>query len=201
MFASHEIALDARYEVAGARLAHVADWGVLHGMSETAYEGGLEMLIRVGPLGGAPGLSKLVRVRVLDPVRRSGTMTVSLRWEATGLAGELFPVLDADLTLRRESDDQSRLSLVGSYRPPLGRPGVVLDKTIMSRVAAATIRSLLDRLAAALADPAPDSPVERDSALRSRPVNEPDQSWPYRPNVRRQVRSRQNVPAGCSPDV
>ena len=155
MFAVDEVIIEARCEVAGVRLTHLVDWGALRGVSEAAFLGGLETVIRVGPFGAARGLSKLVRVRVLDPVRRGATMTVSLRWEATGLAGELFPVLDADMTLMPEGGDRSRLGLIGSYRPPWGRFGAVLDQTIMSGVAEATIRSLLEGVAAALADPQP----------------------------------------------
>ncbi len=176
MFAVHEVTVEARYEVAAARLVHLINWGALRGVSEAAYEGGLEALVRVGPFGGAPGLSKLVRVRVLDPVCRGVTMTVSLRWEATGVAGELFPVLDADLTLMREGDDRSRLGLIGSYRPPFGRTGAALDRAIMGRIAAATIRSLLDRVAAAIADPAPNPQRGADTAPRWRPITEPGES-------------------------
>jgi hypothetical protein len=53
---------------------------------------------RSWPSGDAPGVSKLVQVRFLNLVHRSATMTVPLRWEVTGAAGGLFPVLDADLT-------------------------------------------------------------------------------------------------------
>ncbi len=173
MFAVHEVTVEARYEMATARLIRLINWGALHGVSETAYEGGLQALVRVGPFGGTPGLSKLVRVRVLDPVRRDATMTVPLRWEATGPAGELFPVLDADLILVREGDDRSRLRLIGSYRPPLGRAGAALDKAIMSRVAAATIRSLLDKVAAAIADPVPHPRTGTDTGRRWQPVTEP----------------------------
>lgn len=91
-------------------------------------------------------------------------MTVSLRWEATGASGELFPVLDADLVLSAEGHDRSRLELVGSYRPPLGRAGAVLDRAVMNRVAAATIRSLLEEAAAAIVDPAPLPVPESDAA-------------------------------------
>jgi hypothetical protein len=150
VFASHEVILDAGFEVARARLLHLINWGVLRSASETAFEGGRLALVRVGPFGSAPGMSKLVRVRMLDPVCRGTTMTVSLRWEATGASGELFPVLDADLILTGEDDGRSRLGLVGSYRPPLGRAGAVLDRAVMNRVAAATIRSLLEEAAAAI---------------------------------------------------
>ena len=175
MFASHEVTLDARYEAALLRLVHLINWGALHSVSEAAYVGGWQALVRVGPFGDAPGLSKLVRVRVLDPVRRGATMTVSLRWEATGAAGELFPVLDADLTLTRDGEDRSRLRLLGSYRPPLGRAGATLDRTIMNRVAVATVRTLLDKIADALADPALYPNLGRDTAPRWRPVTEPGQ--------------------------
>jgi hypothetical protein len=172
MFAVHEVTVDARYEVVTARLIHLINWGALHGVCEAVYEGGLETVLRVGPFGGQRGLSKLVRVRVLDPVRRGGTMAVSLRWEATGVAGELFPVLDADLMLLADGDDRSRLELVGSYRPPFGRAGVAVDAVIMGRVAAATIRSLLESLAVVLAQPAPSPHAYENVVPRWRPATE-----------------------------
>jgi hypothetical protein len=129
-------------------------------VSEAAYQEGFEAVVRVGPFGDVPALSKLVLVRVLEPVFGGATMTAALRWEATGVAGDLFPVLDADLTLMPDGEDRCRLRLIGSYRPPFGRAGAALDKVIMSRVAAATIRSLLERMAVVLADPqaAADAP-------------------------------------------
>jgi hypothetical protein len=175
MFASHEAIVHLPYEVASARLVHLVNWGALHSVSETAYEGGGRLLVRVGPFGDLPGLAKLVRVRVLAPVRHETMETVSLRWEATGPAGELFPVLDADLTLTVDTDDRSRLALVGSYRPPLGRAGAAVDRAIMNRVAISTLGSLLDNIAGLLTEPTryPSSP--RD-ALRWRPAAEPGQA-------------------------
>lgn len=164
MFASHEVLLDTGFEAAWPRLLHLINRGVLHNASQAAFDGGRQAFVRVGPFGSASGISKLVRVRMLEPVRRSTTMTVSLRWEATGASGELFPVLDADLVLSAEGHDRSRLELVGSYRPPLGRAGAVLDRAVMNRVAAATIRSLLEEAAAAIVDPAPLPVPESDAA-------------------------------------
>jgi hypothetical protein len=175
MFAVHAVTVDAGYEAVSARLVHLINWGALHGVSEAAYEGGLETMLRVGPFGGQRGLSKLVRVRPLDPVRRGGTMTVSLRWEATGVAGELFPVLDADLTLAPHGD-RSRLELVGSYRPPFGRAGAALDTVIMRRVAASTVRSLVERLAAVLAEPAPSPHAYENTVPRWRPATSAPES-------------------------
>ena len=176
VFAGHEVTVDAPFETAAARLVNLLHRDALSSACEGAYEGGLAAELRVGPFGAAPGLSKLVRVCFAEPVRRSATMTVPLRWEAAGAAGELFPVLDADLVLARHGEGQSLVALMGSYRPPFGRAGAVLDKAIMHRLAAATIRSLLERLSDAIAHPAPHhQPAPEAGAPGPRPAIEPEE--------------------------
>ena len=176
MFAAHDVTIDAPYHEVSGRLTHLLNRDGLHAVSEAAYEGGLEFTLRVGPFGEVRGLSRLVRVRTLRPIHRDDRMTVSLRWEATGPTGELFPVLDAELVLTPASEDRSRLELVGSYRPPLGRAGMVLDRVIMGRVADATIRSLLEQTAAELQSPEPDSPPQTGSARSWRPLAIPEET-------------------------
>jgi hypothetical protein len=148
----------------------------MQGVSEVAYAGGLELSARVGPFGGVPGLSKLVRVRTLEPVRLPERTMIGLRWEATGLTGELFPVLDAELILTPVGAGSSRLELMGSYRPPLGRVGLVLDKVVMERVAEATIRSLVERIAEVLAAEQPATQPEPGSGRLGFPVVNPEES-------------------------
>jgi hypothetical protein len=177
VFATHAVTLDASYHAVSGRLGHLLNWRVMHGVSEVAFEGGLETLARVGPFGGVPGLSKLVRVRTLEPVRLQERTMIGLRWEATGLTGELFPVLDAELVLTPVDERSSRLELVGSYRPPLGRVGMVLDKVVMERVAEATIRSLLERIAEVLAAEEPAIQPEPRSGLLGFPVVNPEESY------------------------
>jgi hypothetical protein len=155
MIATHEVAIGMSFGMAAARVTHLIDRKALDGPSETAYEEGLTVLLRVGPFGNVRGLSKLVRVRVLEPVYRGSTLSVALRWEAVGAAGELFPVLDADLTVAEAGPDQVRLTLAGVYRPPLGRAGAALDQMVLHRVANATLRSLVEGVADALVHPAP----------------------------------------------
>ena len=148
MFASHEVRLDLTFARARARLAvlcHAAGW--LSGPSEQAYAEGLAGLIRVGPFGAVLGTSKLVRVQLLEPVPREDMVVLPLRWEASGAAGRLFPVLDADLVLTPAGEGAATLALTGAYRPPLGGLGEVLDRALLNRAAAATVRSLLARLA------------------------------------------------------
>jgi hypothetical protein len=175
MFDAAEVTVEAGIDDAAARLRHLISRGALHAPSEDAYEEGLATLLRVGPFGGARGLSKLVRVRLLEPIARGDTLSFPLRWEATGAAGELFPVLDADLVLAPEGPGRVRLGLAGSYRPPFGKAGQVLDRAIMHRLAMATLQSLLGGIAEALADPSvePLTNPQIVSAPRWRPVSEP----------------------------
>ena len=172
MFAVHEVTVAARFEVAAGRLAHFVNHGALHSASEAAYEGGMDVGLRVGPFGGIRGLSKLVHVRFADPIARNGSLTVAVRWEAAGTAGELFPVLDADLALTGDGDERTRLRLDGSYRPPLGRAGAALDRVALSRIAVATIRSLTESVAEAIADPVPEPRPNGEPAARWWPVPE-----------------------------
>ena len=157
VFVAAEGTAPARLEDAVARLRHLINHGVLRSTSQEAYEGGLSAVVRVGPFGPVPGLSRLVRVLVDEPVQRGATVTMPIRWEATGAAGDLFPLLDADLTLTGAEPDQVRVRLDGSYRPPLGRAGETLDHLVMHRLAVATMKSLMTGLVAGLSDPGESS--------------------------------------------
>jgi hypothetical protein len=93
-------------------------------------------------------------VSLLEPVPRDDAVSLPLRWEATGVMGRLFPVLDADLTVT-PAGAGTLLRLDGAYRPPLAGLGTGLDRVVLHRAATATIRSLLTRIADALVSPAP----------------------------------------------
>ena len=145
MFVAAEIGLDLSFPAASARLANLARGRSLTRASDGAYGDGLTGLVRVGPLGEVPGMSKLVEVHVLDVVTRGESAVLALRWQATGPRGGLFPALDADIWLTPAGEHSARLSLAGVYRPPLAAVGAGLDKAILHRVADATVRSLLAR--------------------------------------------------------
>ena len=147
MFVSAEALVDLSFPAAAAGLADLARAGLLTGVSQAAYGDGLTGLSRVGPLGEVPGVSKLVEVHVLDVVTRGESAVLALRWQATGPGGGLFPALDADIWLTPAGEGSARLSLAGVYRPPLGALGAGLDRAVFHRVADATARSLLARVA------------------------------------------------------
>ena len=131
MFVSEEQTLTVSFPVAASRLARLAGAGWLREASETVYQGGVEYLMRVGPAGTTPGVSRLVQVRFTEPTYLDGMMTVSLRWEATGVTGGLFPALDADIRISAEEDESVTVTLIGSYRPPLGMLGAGLDRLLL----------------------------------------------------------------------
>ena len=147
MFVGDEITLGASYPEARAGLLGLTHGGWLSDASGDAYAEGLAGLVRVGPFGDLAGASKLVRVLLLEPVEREGSLTLSLRWEATGVMGRLFPVLDANIILIPAGENASQLALAGAYRPPFAAVGQRLDRVLLHRAASATVRSLLRRMA------------------------------------------------------
>jgi hypothetical protein len=161
VFVAGEVLLDLSFPAAAARLANLARGGSLTRASEGAYDDGLTGLVRVGPLGAVAGVSKLVEVHFLEVVTRGESAVLALRWEATGPGGRLFPALDADMSLTPAQEHSTPLSLAGAYRPPLAALGAGLDRAVFHKVADATVRSLLARVAHVLA-----RPQESTSALR-----------------------------------
>ena len=159
MFVVHDVLLDVAFSVARPRLVSLASSRALVDASRAAYEEGLTSLIRTGPTVVQAAEPRLAQVKFLPPVERPGTTTVGLRWEASGAATGLFPVLDADITLAVASEHTTTLTLSGVYRPAsdgaarhgaarLGAP--VPDETAPGLVADVAVRSLLRYAAAYL---------------------------------------------------
>jgi hypothetical protein len=171
MFVVEDLTIGTGSRAAQARFANLLHGDWLAETSMAACEGGIEGLLRVGPAG--PVAAKLVRIRFLDPVYRGDVMTVGLRWEAAGAAGSLFPVLDANISISPAGDETARLTLAGSYRPPLGRLGAGLDRAVLHRVATATMRCLLRSVAEALVSPAPARRPSEDPGPGWQPAPEP----------------------------
>ena len=153
MFVGGQTVVDVTYGVALIRLQNLAREGWLTAAAGDAYGEWGRGLARVGPLGSAPGLSRLVDVR-FRLVTHDRLAVLALRWEAVGPGGGLFPVLDADILLAPHGEPATLLTLTGAYRPPLGAIGAALDRVVLRRVATATIQGFVDRIGNTLADPA-----------------------------------------------
>ncbi len=162
MFVSERALLPVSFATAQIRLANAIAAGSLLSAARQAYdEHGSDFaehgtaLIRVGPLAGLPGSTRLVRVHFSDLRTRGAAAGLALRWEAAGPGGGLFPALDADITLAPEGEDSTTMTLDGAYRPPLGPVGAGLDRAVLHHAATATIRQFLDLLSQAITGPAP----------------------------------------------
>ncbi len=145
VFIGDEVLLDVGFAQARAGLARLVRGGLLHKSSEDAYQYG-----RVG----AGGVSKLVRVQVRALAESEDGARWAIRWEAAGPGGALFPVLDADISLAAAEEQTTMLSLTGAYRPPFGPLGAALDRAVLHRVAAATVRNFLARVAGEVSEAA-----------------------------------------------
>ncbi len=150
MFVADEASVQVGFTVARERLASLADGDGLRRTSQDAYSSESTHMSRVA----VGGLSKLVRVQVRKLTWTEESAGFAIRWEATGPEGGLFPVLDADIRLAPAGERATLLTMAGSYRPPLGAVGAALDRTILRRVAAATIRRFLNQLADQIGGPA-----------------------------------------------
>jgi hypothetical protein len=114
-----------------------------------ADDRGQHLLAEVGfPVDGHR-VSKNVEIDVGAPVASIGKTWIPIAWRATGPTG-LFPVLDAELEFASLGTELTQLSLSGRYQPPLGLVGRTIDKALLSRVAEATIKDFVDRLARAI---------------------------------------------------
>jgi hypothetical protein len=118
MFIGAEVRLGLGF---GAALARLARGGLLRGVSDDACSELGSGLARVGPLGAAPGMSKLVAAQFSDIAVHEDFAVGTMQWEATGPGEALFPALDADIKLSRAGDEATVLAVSGIYRPPRDR--------------------------------------------------------------------------------
>jgi hypothetical protein len=114
-----------------------------------ADDRGQHLLAEVGfPVDGHR-VSKSVEIDVGTPVTNAGKTWIPMAWHATG-PSSLFPTLDAELEFASLGRQITQLSFSGRYQPPLGLVGRTIDKALLSRLAEATIKDFVDRLARVL---------------------------------------------------
>ena len=118
-------------------------------MADVAYREGEQLRAKVGPWEG--GMAKEVSLEVGGAEIHASGLVYPMTWTASG-AGILFPELKADLMLAHVGPHQTRLTVQGTYKPPLGVVGKVADRAVLGRYADATVRNWLDELAVALVE-------------------------------------------------
>jgi hypothetical protein len=154
MFVAGQVQVEASFALAQARLARLALTGGLLAASRGAYGAGLTGLVTADPPGHEPQMAGLATAHFGDLIGHLDSARVALRWEAIGPGGELFPALDADLTLSPAGDQATTLTLTGVYRPPPGIQDNGLGRAVVRRAAQTTVQAFLNRIATAITIPA-----------------------------------------------
>jgi hypothetical protein len=153
-----EVGVAAPVAAVDAALRRYLVDGALDTLASDATADGQAVAIRPG----RALLAKQVAVQVAPSVVAGTRLVYAMRWTATGPTGELFPTLDANLELDAVDGAEgasTRLVLIGSYVPPFGRLGEVVDHVLLHAVASATVRSFLTRVQHLATSPQP-SPQE-----------------------------------------
>jgi hypothetical protein len=113
-----------------------------------AYRHGEQLRARIGP-----GAEKVAKEVVIDvgPGRAggNGSLVYPIRWRATG-AANLFPRMSAEVVLSPIGSELTSIDFSGNYDLPLGPVGRLIDRALFGRVAEATVKDWVDRLAGAM---------------------------------------------------
>lgn len=70
---------------------------------------------------------------------------IKIRWQATRKPG-MFPTMNATLSVYPLSPTETQLELAGTYTPPMGAVGQVLDATAMRGIAEKSVEGLVKDL-------------------------------------------------------
>ena len=145
MFIYYYIHVEQPFEVVEPSLLRMVPG--LRGWADDAYRDGEHLHARVGSRRG--GLAKTVEMTTGEPVRGASETWIPIRWEATG-APALFPSLEADLIAAHVGPSLTQIALRGTYQAPFGRVGEAIDRVLLHRVAEASVKAFVDRIAASI---------------------------------------------------
>lgn len=123
--------------------------------ADVAYRHGEDLLARIG----GSGIAKTVLLDMGSPSRGEASTSIPLVWWATGTPS-LFPTMEAELTVAPMGDDLTQVLFQGTYKPPLGAVGRVLDRAVLHRFAEMSVKDFVDRVVDLLSDD--DSEIEAD---------------------------------------
>lgn len=146
MFARYfvELPLEAQ-RVERALLRDPQAW--VPGLAGKANRHGDELLAEVG-FGGEVRVERRVALTFGAPIRMPSKTVLPIRWSAVGASG-IFPSLEADLEIA-PIGRRTQLAMSARYDPPLGVLGRAIDRAVLFRVAEATLKDFLDRVADAV---------------------------------------------------
>ena len=152
MFVRYYLEIAAPFEdVEAAFLNDPESW--VPGLLRDAEDRGRGLLTEVGFAVDTRRIDKEVEIEIGRPYQgpsmrqyRPSTTLLPMTWRATGYEW-LFPHLEADIEVAPLGADQTHLSISGRYEPPMRAIGRILDRTLLHRVAEATVKDFLDCVA------------------------------------------------------
>lgn len=130
------------------RLLTSAPESWIPGLAREADGRGEQLLADVG-FGHGSRLDRSVAIDLGRPIRMVSKTILPLKWRAARTSG-LIPSLDADLEVAALGPRLTQLAMSARYLPPFGALGKAIDRGLLHRVAEATLKDFLDRVAAAL---------------------------------------------------
>ena len=90
---------------------------------------------------------KIKNIHEHEKTAGSGPVTViELEWEAARLT-QLFPLMQAELTIYPLTSTETQLELSGKYEPPLGFFGTAMDSVAGRRIAQASVNQFITDVA------------------------------------------------------
>jgi hypothetical protein len=96
-------------------------------------------------IAGVP-VRKRVAIEIGEPVSADTWTAVPIKWKAT-FPKQLFPTMVGKIEVARVDPEVTKLTVSGSYEPPIGRLGKQFDDSVMRTVAEATIKELSESIA------------------------------------------------------
>jgi hypothetical protein len=151
MFLRYYVELDLPTEqVQSALLDSPSTW--LPALADGAAERAEPLLAEIGVGPSRLRVARRVTVRLGQPVQFPSKLSLPMTWEP---GRRLLPRLDGELELGTLGKDRTQLAINGNYDPPLGTVGRTINRFALHRVAEATIKDFLDRVAATLQAAAP----------------------------------------------
>jgi hypothetical protein len=149
MFARYYVELPmAAADVERTLLGAPQNW--LPALADEANARREELLAEVG-FGDGVRVSKKVVIELGEPIRVPTKTILPVRWRAAG-PERLFPSLAADIEVASITASTAQLSMSARYTPPMGPLGRAVDRALLHRVAEATLKDFLDRVAATLSE-------------------------------------------------
>jgi hypothetical protein len=147
MFVRTFVEIEAPYAAVDAALTSDAkEW--LPALASSAGDGGERRMAEVG-FGKAMRVGRHVVVTMGEPARLEFKTLQPISWHPAH-AEALLPAMDAEIEVAPMGAAHTQLAMTARYTPPFGMVGRVADRALLHRVAEATIKDFVERVAASL---------------------------------------------------